>query len=208
MKIEGNSRVLALLFGNILLGGSIGIFRIVNLGTDPFSSMIIGISSSAGVSFGNVQLLVCLIMFGVVFAFKSENIGLGTLPSIFINGYISDFVYYHCQNSWLDTENIILKLVILAAALVICTLGVAMYIEANFGTAAYDTLAMILEKQTGGKISFKAGRIFTDVFCLSVGLLLGANIGINTVVMAVFTGVLVNYFRGILNKTKIKLSQT
>ncbi len=195
MKTNYTNRVIALLFGNILLGASIGIFRIVNLGTDPFSSMIIGISNTTGISFGNIQLLVCLAMFVLVLMFKRENIGLGTLPSIFMNGYISDFVYHICKNSFFDTENFLLKIVVLAAALFICTLGVAIYIEASFGTSAYDTLAMIMEDKSRGKISFKAGRVFTDIFCLATGLLLGASIGINTVVMAVFTGVMVNYFR-------------
>lgn len=190
------ARIGALLIGNLLLGASIGFFRIVDLGTDPFSSMIIGLNNVTGISFGTVQLIVLSLMFLAMLLFKRENIGLGTLPSIFMNGYISDFVYFSLQNTAFDTTNFILKIIILVFALIICTLGIAIYIETYLGMASYDTLAIIIEDRT--KISFKTARVLTDVTCLAIGVIFGASIGINTVIMAVFTGILIGFFRKLI----------
>lgn len=203
-------RLFFMLLGNLLLGVSIGLFRMVDLGTDPFSSMIIGLSQGTQLSFGTIQLIVCIFLFIAMILFKRESIGLGTLPSIFLNGYVSDFVYYSLVDTAFDTDNFLEKGVLFAFTLLICCLSVAICMEANHGTAAYDTLAIIVEEQTQGKISFKMARIYTDLFCLFIGVVFRAKIGINTVIMACFTGLFVQYFRKQIRllPKKIKIPQS
>ena len=192
------TKLVIMLLSNVMIGASIGLFRFVDLGTDPFSSMVIGISHRTGLSFGNIQCMACVLLFGMMFLWKRESIGIGTLPSIFLNGYISDFVYLLCKDSGMGTQTLVFKSFLLVLALVICTFSVAVCIEVNMGTSAYDTLPMIIEDKTKSKISFKMARIYTDSFCILVGVILGAKIGVNTLIMAVFTGLLVNYFRNLI----------
>ena len=65
----------------------------------------------------------------------------------------------------------------------------------------------MLEKLTGGRYTFGTLRTFTDCFCLVFGVLIGcitgkqfelANVG--TVLLALFTGALIVFWRKLLRK--------
>lgn len=96
-----------------------------------------------------------------------------------------------------------MRIVALAIGCLFAGLGVAFYMAAEMGIAPYDSVALIIEKGTKGKIPFQYARVITDVtivvigveFCLAAGNNVWLIIGIGTVCNAFFNGPLIQYFR-------------
>ena len=68
-----------------------------------------------------------------------------------------------------------------------------MYYTADLGVSTYDAIALIMDDRKIGK--FKYCRITVDLTCLIAGTLAGGELGIATVIIALTTGPLIQYFR-------------
>lgn len=73
------------------------------------------------------------------------------------------------------------------------SLGTAFYYVARLGVSAYDAVALIAS-ECCHLASFRVCRVTTDVFCVTVGCFLAADIGIGTVITAFFMGPFVQWF--------------
>ena len=80
------------------------------------------------------------------------------------------------------------------------------------GIAPYDSVALIIEKGTKGKIKFQYARVLSDikvvivgvVFCLLSGGDLWLIIGIVTICNALFNGPLIQFFKVRVAKPLLK----
>ena len=76
------------------------------------------------------------------------------------------------------------------------------------GIAPYDSVAFIITRYAGEKISFRAARVMSDltavsvgvIFCLIAGNRLWEIIGLGTIVNACVNGPLIQFFRGKFEK--------
>ena len=88
------------------------------------------------------------------------------------------------------------------------SLSCALYQTADMGIAPYDSVAFIVMKLTKDKVSFKAGRVGSDVTVMVVGVifsLIAGNsiwtvVGLGTVLNCLFNGPLIQFFRVRLEK--------
>ena len=195
-------RTLVVMLGVIICGVSVGLFKLVELGADPYTVMNTAISACIGMQFGTLQLLVNIGLFVLVIAFKREFIGFGTIFCMVFLGYTADFVMWLTRDIQEVFTEGMLRFPVLAVSVVLLGLGAAPYASANMGMSPYDCLAYIMEEQTKGKISFQSGRIITDVFSVCAGFLFALMtgiqwkiIGIGTILLAVATGPLIRFFR-------------
>ena len=78
------------------------------------------------------------------------------------------------------------------AGLVILSFGSSLYFVSNMGVSTYDSVALILSEKTKGP--FAPIRIGCDLFCSVTGWLLGAVLGIGTVMSAFCMGPLISFF--------------
>ncbi|MCM3213226.1 membrane protein [Niallia taxi] len=193
-------RIMMMLIGNFLVGFAISLFRISNLGTDPFTTMNLGVSSSVNLTFGVYQLLANIILVGIAFLYVKSYIGIGTIVSMIGIGFIADYIVSMYTYISGDELNLTIKILILLVAVIIISFGFSLYMASNFGVAPYDTVALLILKLSNNKISFAVARVMTDVICVIVGFSFGALVGISTVITAIFTGPLVQYFTGHISK--------
>lgn len=197
-----------MIFGVILIGVGGGIFRLVNLGVDPFACTVKGISAWTGVQFGNVQLIYNLVLLIFVLFSCRESLGLGTIFNMVGVGYISDFTLWFTSDILKLTPGIAVRVLLLLVFLIVFALGIAMYMEADMGTAPYDTLGEIIDRATHGKIPFKYARVGLDVTSVLLGILFGTIImnekvfGIGTIILAVCTGLVAGTFRKLFRRSK------
>ena len=84
-------RTLVVMLGVIICGVSVGLFKLVELGADPYTVMNTAISACIGMQFGTLQLLVNIGLFVLVIAFKREFIGFGTIFCMVFLGYTAEF---------------------------------------------------------------------------------------------------------------------
>jgi len=188
------------LAGFITIGFGIACMRVVDLGIDPFGAMTLGFSQLTGLSFGTFLWISHSPIFIIMLWRTRRLIGVGTILGMFVVGYTIDFFYFIASvTSILDMEpNIVVRLIALAAALIIFSFGIALYMVADIGVVPYDACGVIIEEATKGKFEFKWARVMMDGICAAIAFLLGVTLGIATILTVFCLGPFISYFRNII----------
>lgn len=193
MRKHVNTLLMAV--GIFMLGFSISLLRYGDFGTDPFTTMNLGVSSSLPLSFGLYQLLINLGLFAIVWNKKRHTIGLGTIVNMVMVGFISDFFYPIVVTFLPDNPGLLFRFIITSIAVIIACISVSMYMESGLGIAPYDAITTILVDASNGRIPFFAARVTVDVLAVLVGFVFGATVGIGTLMLAFLTGPVVQLLR-------------
>ncbi len=183
------TRLVTVVIAVIVMGFALSWLLLVDLGTDPCTFMNCAIAEKIGMSLGNWQALLNVILLVIVIIFGGRNLGFGTLANMFLVGYSIDFF------SWLWGmvlpeglfESWMVRILVLIPALVIFVLAAAVYMNVDMGTAPYDAIPLIISKKIS-KVSFRVIRMIFDFSVIAVGLLCGGGLGIVTVLMALALG--------------------
>ncbi|MEX1377156.1 MAG: hypothetical protein AB1Z23_06745 [Eubacteriales bacterium] len=188
---EKQRRILMTVLGVLTAGFSVGIFNFSTFGMDPFQVLAHGIWEHLKIGFGTFYLLLNLLMLVGVFFVDKTKIGLGTLINIFLLGYVVQF------SSWLfatliPDPTLIVRIFALLIGIIIISFGSALYFTGDLGVSTYDAVALLMAEK--GIAKFQYCRIGTDVVCTITGFLLGATVGIGTVVTAFFMGPIIAFF--------------
>ena len=193
---EKVKRILMTVFGVSICGISVGFFSYSDLGMDPFQVLAHGLWGLTNMGFGTFYVIINAVMLVVIFFVNKRKIGLGTLINLFLIGYISEFSEY-VLSKLVPAPSFAGRLIILAVAVVVMCLSSALYFTADLGVSTYDAVALTIDERTPEKIQFRFIRIGTDLICVIIGGLLGATVGIGTIITAFFMGPLIAFF----NKT-------
>ena len=194
-------RCVMMITGILFIGICVGAFRLSAFGVDAFTSMNLGISGFIHMSFGNWQLIMNGAILVLVFFTIRHCIGAGTIVNMVGVGYMADFICWLFQEA-LKVEMVLpLRIGALVIGCLFAGLGVSLYMVAEMGIAPYDSVALIIEKWTQGKIPFQYARVVSDVtvviigvvFCLLSGGELRLIIGIGTICNALFNGPLIQF---------------
>ena len=196
-------RILMSAIGVIICGVSVGMFKHASLGVDPFQSLMSGLDAVIPLHFGTLYVIVNLVLLLFALLFDRRKIGLATLINLFLLGYIAEFSQGIAARLLPDPA-LPVRLILLAAAIVIMCLASAFYFTANLGVSTYDAVSLIWsEKQK--RISFPICRIITDLICVTGGVILCilagfslrqifGEVGIGTIITAFFMGPLIELF--------------
>ena len=177
--------------GVLTAGFSVGIFNFSMFGMDPFQVLAHGIWSHFKIGFGTFYMMINLIMLVAVFLIDKSKIGLGTLINIFLLGYVVQFSSWRFDTLMPD-PGLAVRIGALLIGIVIISFGSALYFTGDLGVSTYDAVALILSEKKVAK--FQYCRIATDILCTLIGFLLGAVVGIGTVVTAFFMGPIIAFF--------------
>lgn len=133
----------------------------------------------------------------------------GTVVNMIFVGYIADFLCWIFQDQLHIPLGMPLRIVMLGIGMLFASLGAALYMTADMGIAPYDSVAFIIMKLTKDKVSFKAGRVSSDitvmivgvVFCLLAGHSVWTVVGLGTVMNSLCNGPLIQLFRNRFEKS-------
>lgn len=178
--------------GVILCGLCVGILQKADLGLDPFSCFVTGIANIFDSSYGSFYLVVTFLLLLVGAKIKKSYFGLTTLANLLLTGFIADFAVAMLDHLFIEPTYLV-RVVLLSVGLILMCLAASLYFTADLGVSAYDALALILTNEYR-LASFKWCRIFTDGSCVVIGALLGATVGIGTLLTAFFMGPLIQLF--------------
>ena len=195
-------RILMTVIGVSICGLSVGLFSYSDLGLDPFQVFAHGTWGLTGIGFGTFYMLLNIALLIVIFFVARKKIGLGTLINLFLLGYMAEFSEA-CLVRWLGPSSdhaLWFRVIVLTLGVVIMCLASSLYFTADLGVSTYDAVAIVLDEKKLIKIKarpvpFKYIRIGTDVICVVIGGLLGATVGIGTVIAAFFMGPLISFFK-------------
>ena len=195
------TRLIVVVLAVVVMGFSLSWLLLVDLGTDPCTLMNNSISAKIGMSLGNWQALLNILLLVIVVIFGGRNLGFGTLANMFLVGYSIDFF------SWIWDkvlpENIFtswtVRIIILVPALIIFVLAAAVYMNVDMGTAPYDAIPFIISQKLP-KVSFRMIRMIFDFSVITIGILFGGKLGIVTVLMALTLGPVIAWVGRVMNE--------
>lgn len=97
-----------------------------------------------------------------------------------------------------NPQNLGIRILFLVIAILGICLGCSIYMTPELGSAPYDALGVQIHEIS--KVPFKLCRITTDLICVIIAIIFGANIGIGTVITAFGTGPFVQFFNEHISK--------
>lgn len=190
----------AVVAGILMVGIAVGLFKLAEMGADPFTAMNSGISAALHMQFGTLQLLVNAGLLVIVFLFKRQFIGFGTIFNMVFVGYTADFLMWLVARLGVSFAALPVRIAALAIAALLICVGDALYISADMGMSPYDATGYVVEALTG--LQFRTARIILDAVCVAAAFLTGIQagiqwkiIGIGTILLTFCTGPLVQLFR-------------
>lgn len=200
-------RIFAMLVSVIFMGFGISLFVLGSMGSDPFSTLNLGVSSKLGLSFGTWQAILNIVLLVGIFFVDRSMLGLGTIGNMFLVGFSADFF----GSLWAMVipsgfvfpfwARILLTLGGVAGQII----GCSFYVTSNLGMAPYDCISFLVPNRT--KIPFRWWRIFIDLVCVSIGFACGASIGLGTLIMAFGTGPLLPLCNKYLAAPVLKIAE-
>ena len=193
-----NKKKLALVVVSvIIMGVCISFLNEVNLGTDPCTMFNLGMAAKLGISLGNWQALFKCVLVVFVWFLAKEQIGWGTLVSMFLVGYSYDFFTW-LNGFWVPADffdSMLHRVVVAVPILVLFILAVSVYVALQLGTSPYDAMPYVLDKLNNHKIPFKVWRIGWDLGMCIIGILLGSKAGVVTFIMAFAFGPTISWIQ-------------
>lgn len=188
---EKKLRIFMSVVGVCTGGFSVGLFKASMFGTDPFQCLMNGLNKAVPIQFGILYTIVNLLMLGVIFWLDKHYIGLATCINIFLLGFIVDGTTAMIRRSC-PALSLTMRIVFLIVGILILCFSSSVYYTANLGVSTYDAVALIMTDRKIAK--FQYCRIGCDLVCTLIGFLLGAVVGVGTLVTAFFMGPLIEFF--------------
>ena len=188
---EMKKRVIMCVAGVLLSGVAAGTFGFTAFGMDPFQVLAHGTWTLTPLSFGTFYVVLngLLLLFMVIF--NRRMIGLGTIINLFILGYVVEYTELLLGRLF-PSPSVVLRAVLMILALVLASFAASLYFVADMGVSAYDWIALTLSDRKGWP--FRVVRVSTDLICVVIGGLLGAAVGIGTVLTAFCRGPVIQCF--------------
>lgn len=186
-------RVAQLVVSCVVLGIGAGLLLSVRLGSDGYSTMLNGLARWLDVPFVAVNTGVGLVL--IVMAWWRGVIpGVGTVVQWIVVGVVVTATLELVP----EPPTPALRLVVLAVAFVVLTVGVAGYLDADLGMGPTEAAAVAWDPPVPFKWSYSIVQGGGTV----IGWLAGADIGIGTVVVMAFLGHAVDRVAAVLPGTR------
>ena len=191
-KCTGNTavktkRIIMTVFGVLGTGVFAGLFQFIAFGVDPFQCFINGFYALIPMEFGTLYLIINVVL--LLFALLADRhyIGLGTVVNIFLLGYVLQFTS-EALRTLIPSPSLALRIVLIPVALLGLSAASSLYMTADLGVSAYDSVALIISN-TWHKMQFRYCRVVTDLVCVVVGSALFLLSGKTFVQLTAYAGI-------------------
>ncbi|WP_408641095.1 membrane protein YczE [Streptacidiphilus rugosus] len=157
------------------------------LGLDPWDVFHQGLARHVGLSFGTITMIVGAAVLLLWIPLRQRP-GLGTVSNVFVIGLSVDAAL----NLLPAPHGLPLRAAVLAGGVVLNGVASGLYIGARFGPGPRDGLMTGFVRRSGRSV--RLVRTSIEVTVLTVGWLMGGQVGVGTVVYALAIGPLVQLF--------------
>ena len=196
-------RILMSVFGVVICGLSVGMFKHAAFGVDPFQALMSGLDAVIPIRFGTLYVIVNLLLLCFSLLTDRSKIGIATFINLFLLGYIVEFSQSVCARLFPE-PGLVTRVLLFLPGLVILSLASALYFTANLGVSTYDAIALVWSERQS-RIPFQFCRIITDSVCVAAGVALClisgmdavqifGSVGVGTIITAFFMGPLIAFF--------------
>jgi len=178
-------RIAQLLVGLFFYGIAIALMVHAGIGVAPWDVLTQGIAHQTGLPFG---ILTNIIGIGVLLLWIpiKQKPGIGTVLNVLLIGPSAELGLALIP----APEGIVLQVAYFAGGLALLAIATGLYIGARFGPGPRDGLMTGIHRRFGWKIWIV--RTAIEVTVLTVGWVLGGNVGLGTLAFALLIGPMVN----------------
>lgn len=178
------ARLPQLVVGLFLYGIGLALMVRAGIGVAPWDVLSQGIALQTGLPFGLVTNLVGAAVLLLWIPIRQRP-GLGTVLNVLMIGTSAEV------GLWLIpvVEELVPRVLLFAAGLLLTAIATGLYIGARFGPGPRDGLMTGIHRRWGWKIWIV--RTAIEVTVLTIGWLLGGNVGAGTLAFALLIGPLV-----------------
>lgn len=163
---------------------ALGIALVISSGTTfAITSFNQGISNTFLISYGTASMVVELMTIAINYCFK-EKIGITTIASAILNGYLVDMFL-------LLVPTISLSLIYLPFGAIIMGTGFYFMTVSGMGNSSSNGLMNVFQKLTGKSVGLI--RTTEDISFMVLGFLLGGTVNIGTLILTFGFGYLLNF---------------
>ena len=161
-------------------------------GGNPMSVLVVGIHKQVSLTIGTCNLIVAIFEVIVGYFTDKKNITWVTIVAMFTTSYLIDF-----SNALIpDTNDVLTRLMYMFAGIALYCFGMGVQQSVKIGYGNLDVFIFGLKK------AFNVSKYHTikwilDAIFLTIGYFLDAEIGIGTVLLLIFTGLLIEKSRDI-----------
>jgi uncharacterized membrane protein YczE len=181
-------RLVQLIVGLVLYGGSMALQIEAALGLDPWDVFHQGLAERTGLSFGTITIIVGALVL-VLWIPLRQKPGIGTVSNIIVIGVTVD-----AGLALLPTPaGMPARVTFLVLGILLNGVAGGLYIGARLGPGPRDGLMTGWVARRPGR-SIRLTRTVIELSVLAVGVLLGGTIGVGTVAYALAIGPLVHAF--------------
>ena len=188
-------RTLKLIWGLFLFALGVVLTIQANIGLAPWDAFSVGVSNITGITYGNVVILTGVIILIFILLLK-EKIGLGTILNTILIGAMSDILL--ALNIIPVMNNFFFGLIMLLIGQIVISFGSYFYISQGLGSGPRDSLMIALSKRLPN-IPIGGIRGGIEGIALIIGWLLGAKVGIGTIISVFGIGFIIQYTFKLLN---------
>lgn len=185
------TKIMVMMLGFILIALGIALFFMSNIGSNPMTTLVEGLTSKLPWSFGTVNMLASFILLVLSYWSSKRFLGIGTILNMVVIGYLVD------AWTWLFQGHVVvsplwIQLLLSVVGTLILAFGVALYMYVDMGFGPYEMFMEMVSELTGWSLA--TSRTIQEVSVLLVGILMGGRFGLGTIINALFTGYLLAFF--------------
>jgi len=178
-------RILQLFVGLFFYGFAIALMVRAAIGVAPWDVLSQGLVKQTGIPFGVITVIISGVVLLLWIPIRQKP-GIGTVFNAFLVGPFVEVGLF-----LLPTPGDLLgKILFFAGGLALLAIATGLYIGARFGPGPRDGLMTGIHNRYGVRIWIV--RTCIEVVVLSIGWILGGNVGIGTLAFALLIGPMVN----------------
>lgn len=172
-------RLLILILGLIVASFGVAAFLKAELGSDPVTVFLEGLSKTLGFSIGTATTIFMATFLLILIIFDRTKLGIGTIIHTIGFGYLCDAWIYLFQLLDLTHVHFVVRVLVSLTATASLAAGLGIYQAAFLGVGASDGFNQYMAKIT--RIPLRYTRILFDAVMLLLGLIMGGVIHIATI---------------------------
>lgn len=178
--------------GIVILALGISLMIQSQLGASPYDALLVGLYRTFGLTIGSWEIIVgsAVVLLNAV-ALKSRPELLALLTSLITGIGIDTWLWL--LGEWLIPDHLLERALLVLLGILFTGIGIAIYLESSFAPNPMDRSMVILTDKTGW--SFSRSRAIISIVFVIIAVFFNGDIGIGTLLNALLTGVVIQWFR-------------
>lgn len=181
---------------------SLGVSMVIKgavVGTNAWDVLHIALFENFGLTIGTWNIITGLLVIAFTSIMVKRLPKVGTWVNMFLCGIFIDLFIWILPG----TSSMTFQIIYFVLGVLVLGFGCGMYIAPNLGTGPRDSLMMWIVERFGGSI--RVARMCMELSVAFIGFILGGPLGVGTVIIAVFSGYVVQFSLPYCRKMLLKL---